>query len=99
MNPVVIERDARYVSATPRFPSPVVEGADEFIGLSFHMATRVGRRGVGGLTPAHRARAHLLFHLRREFPFVREFREARVPTVATQDMRHEVSGQFRPTST
>ena len=69
----VIERHVCYVSSSPRFPSPVVEGADEFVGLSFHVSTRVGGRGVGGLTPAHRARAHLLFHLRREFPFVREF--------------------------
>ncbi len=91
MNPVIIERDARHVASSPRCPSPVVEGADEFVGLSFHVSTRVGGCGVGGLTPAHRARAHLLFHLRREFPFVREFREARVPTVATQDVRHEVS--------
>ena len=73
MNPVVIERDARYVSSSPRFPSSVVEGADEFVGLSFHVSTRVGGRRIGGSTPAHRARAHLLFHLRGEFPFVCEF--------------------------
>ena len=98
--PAIRERDALYWSS----PSPplshhsAVEGADEFIGLSFHMATGVSGGGVRcpHSTPS-RASADLFFHLRGEFPFVREFREARVPTVATKDVRHEVSGQFRPT--